>query len=1058
MSDDEMQQRDRRPSADPAAFPVEAHRKLRTSQKLSSWMIQREALLKFTTNHEIMRKKMVALTRSPRETRFLFHARDTALFYGEDMGFFPEDGAGQQAWKKTIDAQRLHERNQEARWDNALRYALSIMLGTRGHQINDRKPGHMVRVATEVLLRSSSENGLFPGKLDIVAKSPLDGVFRREEDAHSCYDASFEIPYIFLTHFDAIEAEILSKSFYPGPAKEDLSVNASFSVGPTLPSPTSLETVAAYQARNPQAQGNQKEDDDLREIVKTLAEVVNTLPLLAKSTPPSNFRRPDELSGDARPVLKKSMPLSNIIESHNVVEIEDEWLFNYPDFFGSEKDDHISIDDTLDSVDDLDARWLRIIDVVEMRRKYSPYDSEDDREDYESTVPSQGTSSASSYSNAPSSSQTSVEEGGPDDCGLHVLDIGSRKRLQRKGRKDVFHRIVGSFEYIWFEISRPRTVARAKKRVIVWERSDPKLELEAALLCYSASKGKEKADMLEFFERHFRCENFMFDHCNLAYNTWETEVHLSFFILEDASGPLTADAPLIAQRFPGLQGKRICRGSMGMRFYGDAFDRYWTLHMFSNVDPEETDERGGKVISALNTVNKDMQSSVQRKVLELHVIANMLSYVEAWTQMILAEVKSEIGIKSGAFSWSIPSMDTYSSWHRKWEGFAPLLQALADDLVSAQDIVGQWDAREGGRGQERPRWTHNDERKYRAAITRAQRVVDWHKKKIKDALNDVESLREACTTRLANAREELAFRSSQNIASFTYVTIVFLPLGFAASVFSMNGYPDAGWVASMTVIAVVTLAITTIALANAKMLLGVAEQVSKDARRFTGTVFRSSLIGQQQQQRRRGERVSDSPEPNESSNDDPKAGEPLDGRTIRHVLFWMAYLLIELPGKRVALACRELPASLKQTLGSPRPDDGPAGTGGVGSTDGDSEVLLSAASIFRKSMRIVGGVLLLPLLFISWTMQLLFYNILDILVFLGHLMRRTFYGLVTFGDSNGPATNTKVLKWLIDPPSSLRPMRNVMSRDEVGQDSLASTQSATSVESDQSDPDPREEV
>lgn len=325
----------------------------------------------------------------------------------------------------------------------------------------------------------------------------------------------------------------------------------------------------------------------------------------------------------------------------------------------------------------------------------------------------------------------------------------------------------------------------------------------------------------------------------------------------------------------------------------------------------------------------------------------------------------------------------------------------------------------------------------------SQRVLNLRKKAIRDLRDDLESLQEACTARLANAREELSFRSSQNIASFTYVTIVFLPLGFAASVFSMNGYPDAGWVASMVVIAVVALTITATALANAKLLLGVADQFSKDARKFTGTVFQSSVIGQQQRQRH--ERAQASPELDKSSHGEQKGGDPRQSHTTRHVLFWTAYLLIELPARRVALACRALPASLMQSLGLLGPDvSPPAAADPSGEASGPS-----AVDAGRKAIRIVGGILILPLLLISWTIQISFYNFLDVLILLGRLTRKTFYALVTLSDANGAATDSKMVTWLIDPPSSLRPVRKFMSRDEQGE--KPTPQADTPVSADKSD-------
>lgn len=997
------------------------------SRKFASRTVQREILRKFTMKHEILRKDMVALTRSPMETRFLFHARDTALLYGQDMGFFTEDESSQEVWKNTISAQRLHEDNQEARWDNALRYALSLMLGIRGYQISNREPGSMVRTATEVLLRSSSGNGLFPGKLDIMTKGPLENVFHVVNDAASCYDAGFEIPYIFLIHAEAIGVIVDNIT---EPALETASGKLNLRHNSTGENLNSTEGMPSHNTKSPQEQVDRNEEDrELRMLLAKLSDVLSSLPCIPSSTSASDMTVSRELVGNARLALKKTIPLSNIIDSHSIVEIEDEWLFNYPDFFGFDDDKSTSIDKTLDSLKDFEVGWLTRIDVAKMRRKYSSHNNlESGSEDQSNT------SSHDSWSTA---TESSISLGGPGDSGLTVMDMPSRKRLQVKRFSIDSGVQIGSLGSIWERISRPRTVAKAKKRIIFWEPRGTDPGLEAALLCYAASRGDERANMLEFFERHFQQEKFMFDHCNLASNTWETELHLSFLILEDSAGPLSDDTARNLEGFPGVRGKQIFRGAVGLRFHGDAFDRYWTLHVFHNLSLAAGALLGANMDAFGRILQTDESALFQRKVYEGHFVSNMLGRVTSSTERILAEVKSEMGIKSGAFSWSVPSMDTYSSWSKLWEGFAPLLQALTDDLISTQGLIGQWETREDGRGQEKPRWTHNDEKKYRADITRCQRVLQWRKKRIQDLLDDVESLREACTARLANAREELSFRSNQNIASFTYVTIVFLPLGFAANVFSMNGYPAAGWVASMVVIAVVTLAITVIALANAKLLLAVAEQLFKDAMRLTRDVFQSSLIGQQKRQR--DERAQDPSVPSKPSYGDPKGGDPLQSHAIRHVLFWIAYLLIELPARRVALACRALPASLMQSLGLLRPDATPpasvsssSGSSGssasVGSTGGSSEPPAAAAG--RKIIRIAGGILILPLLVISWTIQLFFYNVLDILTFLGRLTKRILYALVAPSDTNGPATDTKMVTWLIEPPPSLRPVRKYMSRDE----------------------------
>lgn len=1011
----------------------------RLRRKFASRTVQREVLRKFTTEHEILRKRMVALSRSPRETRFLLHARDTALLYGQDMGFFTGDSSSQEAWKSTLDAQHLHENNQEDWWDNALRYALSIMLGIRGHRINNMKPGSMVRTATKVLLRSISGNGLFPKKLDIMTKGPLKDFFHAQMDADSHYEAGFEIPYILLVHAKEIGSIVDDAA---EPALENASGEVKLRYHSAGRNPNSTEAMPPHDTSNPQVLFDQREvARELRKLLEKLSDVLSARTYLLGSTPAPHLTGARELVADARLTLKKSIPLSNVIDSHNIVEIGDEWLFNYPEFFGSENDEDASVDEALDSLRaglHAEITWIASIHFGEMRRKYSSgkeyYRAEDQPVASHSPLEDHGAdeqnlvsyysrnsesyreedqSTALTYHSSSVSTESSIWLDRPRNSSVTVGDMPSRKHLRGTGAKPRASFRSGSPQAMWKLISAPRTAARAKKRVIFWNRlrvADP--GHEAALLCYAASKGAERASLLEFFERYFRHENFVFDHCSLAHNTWETELHLRYFILAGAS---VSSADLNAEGFPEIRRRNICRSSVGVRLSGDAFDRFWTVHMFSNDDPEEMTSRSN---SFNRSIQLDDNLYFQRKVLELHIFASMLGRVESSTEQILTEVKSEMGIKSGAFSWSVPSMDTYSYWRKVWEDFAPLLQALAGDLASALDVISQWETQEAGRGQERPRWTRNDERKYRAAITRGRRVLVWRRKGARDLLAEVESLREACAARLANARDELSFRSSQDIASFTYVTIVFLPLGFAASVFSMNGYPAAAWVGSMAVIAVVTLAVTVVALANAKMLLGAAEKLSKDALKVTNAVMETSLVGQQQKRRRAGQEGG-SHVPDRPARDGQAGRGPLHSHVTRYVLFWMAYLLIELPARRVGLACRALPASLMQSLGL---------RGRDASSSSPTSVVISA--IGRKLIRVAGGILILPLLLVSWTIQILFYNFLDVLTLLGRLALRTLRAVVAPGDAQGPATDSEMVTWLIEPPPSLRPVRKFMTRDK----------------------------
>ncbi len=107
--------------------------------------VQRGMISRFTTDNDVSKMRMLAVTRCSLETRFLFHARDTALFYGFDWDFFLENTSFEEVWRNTLQAQPYHDDIQETSWDFPLRYALAIHMGVRKIMINRRLPHGMVR-------------------------------------------------------------------------------------------------------------------------------------------------------------------------------------------------------------------------------------------------------------------------------------------------------------------------------------------------------------------------------------------------------------------------------------------------------------------------------------------------------------------------------------------------------------------------------------------------------------------------------------------------------------------------------------------------------------------------------------------------------------------------------------------------------------------------------------------------------------------------------------------------------------------------------------------------
>lgn len=67
-------------------------------------------------------------------------------------------------------------------------------------------------------------------------------------------------------------------------------------------------------------------------------------------------------------------------------------------------------------------------------------------------------------------------------------------------------------------------------------------------------------------------------------------------------------------------------------------------------------------------------------------------------------------------------------------------------------------------------------------------------------------------------RGDLELRGADDIRLFTYVTVIFLPVGFATGIFSMSDTPSSHTLICMAITAVVALLVTVIALTNAKSL------------------------------------------------------------------------------------------------------------------------------------------------------------------------------------------------------------------------------------------------
>ncbi|PYH88624.1 hypothetical protein BO71DRAFT_403709 [Aspergillus ellipticus CBS 707.79] len=137
-----------------------------------------------------------------------------------------------------------------------------------------------------------------------------------------------------------------------------------------------------------------------------------------------------------------------------------------------------------------------------------------------------------------------------------------------------------------------------------------------------------------------------------------------------------------------------------------------------------------------------------------------------------------------------------------------LLVLLKNNIASLQVLIEQWECRESSQGRERPRRTRNDEQKYRKAIKQKVAQFEDHVCVIKSIAGRIEFLITLVNNAEEAIRSKKSLQEAENITLFTYVTVFFLPVGLAVSIFSMSGAPPHNVLIDMVVTAAIALLVT----------------------------------------------------------------------------------------------------------------------------------------------------------------------------------------------------------------------------------------------------------
>ncbi|KAL2803431.1 hypothetical protein BJX63DRAFT_68277 [Aspergillus granulosus] len=683
--------------------------------------MRKQNLRRFTLENDVLKKRMLSVTRSARETRFLFHSRDTVLYYGKTWGFVKQDQLD--LFEQLVKAQIQHneEGTDEARWDNPLRYALALLMAHSNHQLDrDFEPHDMIIHAMDVIRNSSSESGLYPGQLEPSTKEAA--LFDRELYRDFYFHCGFEIPYILLlvsagSHHDA------TKNLKQNDSAGETS-GGEKSTAPLLKKSTEVPTKVLEKALVSQERGDSG----------TASERLTVL---------------------VQRSLKRQNPLGRLVDTSNIVDVPEEWLYKYPDFLDYEPPD----------ISDIES-IIRDGQLLLGNKRISPGD----------VIRQMG--DAVKLPNRYS----------------FIEDVRkSRKQHKRGGVPKSKKYEVWSFKELWGYLQQQRYAAWAKKRFVYLKSIDS----VRAMICCAASPESERMSLAQFFDRHGKSKPYLHDDTAVALNLWITEVYFQFFyMLKKGQKSSAQGSAIFGQLNPSGQPICLVNTFTGFRIVGDFFDRYWTCHFIeSDID------------DVAHSIYDDTSHWQQRKVLELILLSRILEKVCTSTGEILDEVEGKPSQKRGSiFDDRYDSLEDRSP--ESLQECERILLLLKKNMIGLREVIDQWDVRESSQGRERPRWTRRDEQKYRKSIKQKRAVFEGHVRDVRAKEIHIEFLLGRVTSAQEAIRSEKSLKEAQNITLFTYVTVFFLPAGLAVSIFSMGDIPSRTVVGWMVLTATIALVIT----------------------------------------------------------------------------------------------------------------------------------------------------------------------------------------------------------------------------------------------------------
>lgn len=819
--------------------------------------LRQTMICRFTIVNNDSKKRTIATARTSTETRFQLHPTDTALLYAMNMGFFEKPSEKEltslnpraliDEWKNTLDAQRDCEENQTLDWDSPLQYALALIMGSQKRNISRVSRMQVVDIAEKVLFMSTSPNGLFPG---LLRDEGGPTIFQDELDRANYWHATFEAPYILWNDgiglftgsstWDKLPTALVETKDSGGP-RPFLRTNVPFSTfNDVIPEGGIVELSDDWLQEGPRFLdfGNAPKAFCIKQIRESgRSQQLDSGQTLLRhdglhDTDSRHVGRQSSVSlpnpgqersasfdfdeVDLRGACGTIMLAKDLYESHGAITRDNVTrgviIDNPKESRGYEISQVLMTNQDIfrtlakrRRVQDAKKRlvWLPRGDKMTALMCYLA--SPELERDNMSAFIDRHASYDKFFFDGVAPFQNEWE------TGLHLSYFSLLDKDPGILKKDgtipyLSYILIGkppSWEKVHPEIERPKTLVRSTTGFrFVGDFSDRYWTCH--VLEFNPKHDERPESLQSLFHKYGIALRRQLEDDSKPRSPWQQRRVLELHIFDQMLKKIRADTEEILS---------------------------WVRSEVS-----DTPRRDGKLMTELwPDVRRRLEWSALNKKSgqkdEDFLIKSRAELSGAPFELLSTYPLNPLAeaLHHDIRSKELKCSDGYFSRAKYWKFFETILQTIEDDLEENLEKIEKWSHREEDRGCHRPRWTRNDERRYGSVMktllfqTQSE-IYELHRLK-----RNIKAFREPRSSEVSSLRDDINLLSTENVNLFTYVTVIFLPLGFATGVFSMSNAPGTETLVGMVLTAIVAFHLTIGALVNAKPLINFFYVCSKTA-------------------------------------------------------------------------------------------------------------------------------------------------------------------------------------------------------------------------------------